>query len=99
MDELALVIHAFAAHEFVAVILGPGLLGFLQLPADAMPANIGNHAAKPVIKHARLELETDPEADGLAIHPGQQRQGVIASHEAAFEEIDLALGSENEVVK
>src|SRR5579862_9671696 len=63
MDELALMIHALAADVLVAVILGPGLLGFLQLPAHAMTSNIADNRAQPVIKHAGLELESDPKTD------------------------------------
>src|SRR5690349_21390921 len=55
VDELALVVHALAADVFVAVILGPGLLGLLELAADTAAAGIGQHAPQPVVEHPRFE--------------------------------------------
>src|SRR4051812_17432700 len=95
VDELALVVHALAADVLVAVILGPRLLGFLQLAGDAVATQISQHAAEPVIKHAGLELKANPEADGFFVDAGQKGQHVIAAHEAALEEIRLPLGAEH----
>src|SRR4051794_12164752 len=97
VDELSLVVHAFAADVFVAVVLGPRLLGFLELPADAVAADIGKDAAEPVVEHARLQLETDPEADRLFVHAGDEGEAVVAAHEAPLEEVELALGTEHGV--
>src|ERR1700722_16061177 len=99
MDELALMVHALAADVFVAVILGPGLLRFLKLAANAVATNIGYHRSEPVIKHPRLKLKADPEPDRLVIHAGNQGQCVVTPHESAFEEIRLTLGAEHAVVK
>src|SRR6266496_5821438 len=85
VDELALVVHAFAADELVTMIFRPGLLGFLKLAADPVAAELGNDPAQPVIEHARLELEPNPEPNGFIVHPGEERQGVVAPHEASFE--------------
>ena len=71
MDEFALVVHALATDVLVTVVLGPGLLGFLQLASDAVAAQVGQDAAEPVIKHAGLELKAHPEADGLFINASQ----------------------------
>src|SRR3954469_18212837 len=98
MYELALVVHAFAADVFVAMILRPGLLRFLQLSADAVATQVWRDRAQPVIEHARLELESDPETDRPIAHPRQQSERVISGHEAALEVIDLALRSEAGVV-
>src|ERR671922_2588089 len=56
VNELALVVHALAADVLIAVVLGPGLLGILQLAGDAMAAEVGEHTSQPVIEHAWLEF-------------------------------------------
>src|SRR5271170_6704784 len=99
MYEFALVVHTLAANVFVAVILGPRLLGFLQLPADPVTANVRQDGAKPLVEHRRLQLESDPESNRLGVHARDQGERVISSHEPAFEKIHLALGPENSVVK
>ena len=99
VDELALVVQALAADVLVAVVLGPGLLGFLKLPGDAVPAEVGQDAAEPVVEHAGLEFKADPEAHRPVVHAGEQRQDVVAAHEAALEKIHLALGAEHGVVQ
>jgi hypothetical protein len=99
VDEFALVVHAFAADVFVAVVFGPGLLGFLELSTDAVAADVGDDRAEPVVEHAGLEFETDPETDGFVVHAGDQGERVVSAHEATFEEIRLALGAENIVVQ
>src|SRR5204862_4738149 len=96
---LALVVHAFAANVFVAVILRPRLLRFLQLPTDAMTTHVRQNRAEPVIEHPRLELKADPEPDRLIAHARNQRQRVVAAHEAALEEIDLPPRAEDLVVQ
>src|SRR5207237_7877173 len=89
VDELALVVHALATDVFVAVVLGPRLLRFLELAADAVTAHVGEHRAHPVIEHARLQLKADPEADGLIIHTGDERERVVATEKSPLEEIDF----------
>src|SRR5205814_1223629 len=99
VDEFALVVHALAADVLVTVVLGPGLLGVLQLAGDAVAAQVGQDAAEPVIEHSRLQLETHPETDRLFINAGQERQHVVAAHKSALEEIRLALGAEHLVIE
>src|SRR4051812_39104400 len=45
VDELSLVVHALAADVFVAMVLGPGLLGFLELTANAVAAHLAGDGA------------------------------------------------------
>src|SRR6476619_7640010 len=99
MNELTLMIHALAANVLIPVVLRPRLLRFLQLPADAMTPHVRQNRAEPVIEHPRLELKADPEADRLVAHAGDERQGVVAAHEAALEEIDFATRAEDLVVQ
>src|ERR1700733_10144979 len=82
MDELTLMVQALAADVLVAAILGPGLLSFVELAADAVTAKVGVDGAQPVIKHAGLELETAPESNGPLVQAGQQRQRIVSAHEA-----------------
>jgi hypothetical protein len=98
MNELALVVHAFAADVFVFAVFCPGLLGVLHLSAAAMTPHFWQHCAEPVVEHARLELEADPEADGFVVHLGQEGQDVVSAQEAAFEIVDLAFGAKALVV-
>jgi hypothetical protein len=74
------------------VVLGPRLLGVLQLPGDAVPPDVGSTPPEPVVEHPRLELEPDPEPDRLVVHPGDQGQAVVPPHEPPLEEVDLPLG-------
>jgi carbamoyl-phosphate synthase small subunit len=99
VDKFALVVHALAADVFIAVIFGPSLLGFLELAADPVPANVGDDGSEPVVEHAGLELEADPEPHGAVIHASDKGEGVVSSGEAAFEEVHFALGSEDGVVE
>src|SRR5215207_9235092 len=98
VDKLALVVHALAADVFVAMILRPGLLCLLQLPANALAAEIGADSAEPVIKHPGLKLKTDPETHRAVADAGQQRQRVVSRDESTFEIVQLALRTENRVV-
>jgi len=66
VNELTLMVHALTADVLVAVILGPCLLRFLQLAADAVAAQIREHRAHPVIEHAGLEFKANPESDRLS---------------------------------
>ena len=71
----------------------------MELPADAVAPQVPHDPAEPVVEHAGLELEPDPEPDGLVVHPGEERQGVVAPGEAALEEVQFALRPENGVVQ
>jgi len=98
VDEFTLVIHALTADVFVAVIARPGDLGVVQLPGDSAATGVGFDGAHPVIKHARLEFEAHPEADGPVVHAGDQRQHVVAAEKASLEKIDLSPGPKNGIV-
>jgi hypothetical protein len=99
VNEFPLVIHAFAADVFVPMVLGPGLLGFLQLPSDAMTPNLRENPAEPVVEHSGFQLKADPEADWLVIHAGNQRERIVAAHETAFEKVHFPLGTKNGIVE
>jgi hypothetical protein len=99
MNEIPLMVHALATQILIPVILRPGLLGFVQLPPDPVPADFGNDRPEPVIKHPRLQFKTDPEPHRPVIHAGQQGQCVVSSKEASLEKIKFPFGSEDGIVK
>src|SRR5688500_5389142 len=76
VDELALCIEAFRADVLVAVLPGPRLHRLLELLRDAAAARVRGDGAEPVVEHAGLELEPDPEPDGALADPREQREHV-----------------------
>src|SRR5580698_2467658 len=99
MNELTLVVHAFAADVLVPVILSPRLLRVLKLPPHPMPPHLRQNRPHPVVKHSRLQLKPDPKPHRLVIHPSDQGQRVVTPHEPPLEEIHFPLRPKNRVVQ
>ena len=89
VDELSLVIQALAANVLIAIVTRPGHLCIEQLPADAAAPQVWQHGPEPVIEHAWLEFEADPETDRAIVHPRDQREAVVTPEETTLEEVDL----------
>src|SRR5690242_15218589 len=74
MNELALMVQALAADVLIPVVLRPGMLRLSELTPDAVLPHVRQNSAEPVIEHAGLQFEADPEPHRLVVHARDQRQ-------------------------
>src|SRR5579875_1020538 len=95
MQHRSVLIMALETDRFVAMLARPFVDGFHQLRSDPLTAKFRQHAIKPGEEYARLQLESQEEADRPLVDARHHLQHIMAAQVTAVEELRIARGTED----